>query len=258
MVQRMQMECDRCGGKGEVIPDGQRCNGCRATGLKKETKVITVEITRGMKHNEKIVFNEEGDQRPDEVPGDVIVVLKAQEHKTFTRTPDGCHLYVKRSVSLLEALTGFEFVVTHLDGRTLIVQSNPNVIYSDNDVHAIKEEGMPILGGSQHGHLYITIRVEMPRRLTQAQKAQLKNSGLLGAVRTSHDVKAAQARLASQDTSTMTDEDESKQVQSVTLEQVDLEAEKAAYKELLREHHSQYDEDEEDEMEGQQVGCRAQ
>jgi len=259
MVQRMQMECDRCGGKGEVIPDGQRCQQCRASGLKKETKVIAVQITRGMRHKEKIVFNEEGDQHPDVTPGDVIVVLKQVAHKTFKRTPDGCHLMVTRQISLLEALTGFQFVVDHLDGRKLLISSDENMVYNDNVTQAIREEGMPVMGGSTHGHLYITLKINMPRALSAQQKQALKQSGLLGATRVLPEVVEAQAqhqRNAEMDTTE--DDGDSKEVSQVTLEKVDMEAEKEAYKKLLRETHSQYDSDDEDAHEGQQVGCRTQ
>jgi DnaJ-class molecular chaperone len=116
MIQRMQMECDRCSGKGEIIPPGSQCTVCRGQCLKKETKVLSVEIMRGMKHNEKIVFSEEGDQHPEVTAGDVVVVLKQQDHATFTRSPDGCHLTFKKCITLLEALTvplSLFFFLTH-------------------------------------------------------------------------------------------------------------------------------------------------
>ena len=251
MIQRMQMECDRCGGKGEVIPEGSKCTGCRATGLKKETKVLTVEITRGMKHNEKIVFNEEGDQHPDVVSGDVIVLLKQADHPVFTRTPDGCHLYVKQNITLLEALTGFQFTIQHLDGRTLIISSEEGKCYKDKDVKAIKEEGFPLSGGSAHGHLYITLNVTMPDQLDEKTKEGLK--ALLGPVRVRPSVTEALAKKDSMDTRA----DDEIEVQECVLENVDIEAEKAAYKRLLRSTQSQYDSDDEDEG-PQQVGCRTQ
>jgi DnaJ family protein A protein 2 len=257
MIQRMQMECDRCGGKGQVVPEGSKCMPCRATGIKKETKVLSVEITRGMKHNEKIIFNEEGDQHPDVTPGDVVVILKGQEHPHFTRTPDGCHLYIKKNISLLEALTGFQFTITHLDGRTLLVSSEEGKIYKDQDVKAIKEEGMPVQGGATHGHIYITLNVEMPTRLD----AKTKNSliSLLGPVRRRPSLTRAldlKSRMSGDEDTDM--DNRSSVVQDVTLEHVDVEAEKRAYKQLLQQNAAQYDDDAEEDDGPQQVGCRAQ
>jgi DnaJ family protein A protein 2 len=260
MIQRMQMECDRCSGRGEVIPQGSKCTECRGGGLKKETKVLNVEITRGMKHNEKLTFHEEGDQTPETTPGDVVVVLKQAAHPTFTRTPDGCHLYINQEITLLESLTGFQLSFEHLDGRIMLVNSEPGKIYQKGDVKCIREEGFPLPQGATNGHLYINISVAMPTTLDQKTVTALK--ALLGSVpgqlRTRPQVVAAKATLQSQ--GTMTDDDVKGVVQEFTLETVDIEQEKRAYKEMLRTHHNQYDDDD-DEQEmggGQNVACRTQ
>jgi len=262
MIQRMQMECDRCHGKGEIIPEGNKCNSCRGGGLKKETKVLAVEITRGMKNNEKIVFNEEGDQHPDTTPGDVVVVLKQAEHPIFTRTPDGCHLYVKKNITLLEALTGFQLTIEHLDGRVLIVNSEEGQIYQKGDVKAIREEGFPLRNSSNNGHIYITINVTMPPSLDQKTRQGLRQilQGVPACVQRRPEVQAAQERLAKQTTGSMNDDDVKGQVSTYQLESVDVEAEKRTYAQLMREEHAAYDSDNE-EQEGagpQQATCRTQ
>jgi len=53
----------------------------------------------------------------------VHIVLDIQEHKDFLRK--GCDLYVKRKISLVEALCGFSMEIEHLDGRKLLVKSQP-------------------------------------------------------------------------------------------------------------------------------------
>eukprot|EP01052_Picozoa_sp_SAG31_P003027 SAG31_NODE_112_length_24420_cov_19.787550_7_plen_276_part_00 len=69
---------------------------------------------------------EKGDEIPDGDAGDVHIVLDIQEHKEFLRK--GCDLYLKRKISLVEALCGFEMKIDHLDGRTLHVQSKPGEV----------------------------------------------------------------------------------------------------------------------------------
>jgi len=261
MIQRMQMECDRCNGKGEIIPDGSKCIPCRATGMKKESKVLAVEILKGMKHGEKIVFNEEGDQHPDFTPGDIIVKLRQVEHATFKRF-ETCHLQMEKKISLLEALTGFQFTITHLDGRTLLVTSDPNTIYRDGEFRAIREEGFPLRDAHTpiNGHLYIKLLVEMPRSLDASTKTQLKT--LLGPVRRRPSVDAAIARKNAAPQVMETDEEEKKSqiVQDVQLEAVDIEQETASYKKLMEElgrAHEQ-DSDEEGHAGPGNVACRAQ
>jgi len=241
MIQRMQMQCNDCDGKGEVIPRSQQCKSCNASGTKKETKVLSVHIDKGAKHGQKVTFDEEGDQHPDVTPGDVVVVLKRKTHPKFQRTPDGCHLIYKKKISLLEALTGFEFPVDHLDGRILLVKSVPGTIYKSGDIKAIREEGFPLFGDVMtRGHLYIHLEVVFPESLNNSQKKALKK--VLGAPKPTPELKSSV---------------EDATVEKVTLEDVDINAEKAIYKKLLADNPSMYDSDDEEEG-GQQVGCRAQ
>ena len=58
--------------------------------------------------------------------GDIIFVLQHKEHPKFKRKYDD--LYVDRTLSLTEALCGFQFVLTHLDGRQLLIKSSPGEV----------------------------------------------------------------------------------------------------------------------------------
>jgi hypothetical protein len=66
------------------------------------------------------------DEHPDADTGDVIFVLKQQEHADFKRK--GADLFLERKISLVEALCGFEMEITHLDGRKLLIKTNPGDI----------------------------------------------------------------------------------------------------------------------------------
>ena len=52
---------------------------------------------------------------PDVEPGDVIAVIKIKEHKIFKRK--GADLLMDKEITLLEALTGVDLCITHLDGQ---------------------------------------------------------------------------------------------------------------------------------------------
>jgi len=71
-------------------------------------------------------MGEMADEHPDADTGDVVFVLKQQEHDVFKRR--GADLFVEREISLVEALCGFEIEVTHLDGRKLLIKSGPGDI----------------------------------------------------------------------------------------------------------------------------------
>ena len=64
--------------------------------------------------------------QPDTITGDIVFVLQLKEHPKFKRKMDD--LYVEHNLSLTEALCGFQFALTHLDGRQLLVKSNPGEV----------------------------------------------------------------------------------------------------------------------------------
>ena len=55
------------------------------------------------------------DEHPNTEPGDIIFILQEKPHAVFTRKNND--LLIRREVTLREALCGYEFVLTHLDGR---------------------------------------------------------------------------------------------------------------------------------------------
>lgn len=58
--------------------------------------------------------------------GDIVFVLQQKEHPKFKRKYDD--LFVEHTLSLTEALCGFQFALTHLDGRQLLIRSNPGEV----------------------------------------------------------------------------------------------------------------------------------
>lgn len=64
--------------------------------------------------------------QPDTVTGDIVFVLQQKEHPKFKRKAED--LFVEHTLSLTEALCGFQFVLTHLDGRQLLIKSNPGEV----------------------------------------------------------------------------------------------------------------------------------
>lgn len=129
-----------------------------------EKKVLDVYIDKGMRHGQRVVFSGEGDQAPDVIPGDIIVVLQQKEHQTFKR--DGDDLYMEQELSLHEALCGYELRITHLDGRTLRVKGAPGQVVTPGDIKCVMGEGMPIHKRPyEKGRLIIRFTVAFPKVL---------------------------------------------------------------------------------------------
>merc|ERR1712054_676188 len=93
---------------------------------KRTTEVLEVNVQKGAPDGHKIVFHNKADEIPDGDAGDVIFVLKEKPHDVFKR--HGADLYVKKTISLVEALCGFEMELTKLDGRTLVIKTPPGFV----------------------------------------------------------------------------------------------------------------------------------
>ncbi|XP_014775239.1 dnaJ homolog subfamily A member 2 [Octopus bimaculoides] len=161
MVQEIQSTCSECNGEGNYINEKDRCKECSGRKVVNEDKILEVHIDKGMKDGQKVWFRGEGDQLPNIEPGDVIIILTQGEHKQFSR--DGENLLYKHTLGLTEALCGFEFVLTHLDKRELIIKNAPGDIIQPGTTKVVKGEGMPIYRNPfEKGDLFITFDVEFP------------------------------------------------------------------------------------------------
>ncbi|KAI3853863.1 hypothetical protein MKX03_001191 [Papaver bracteatum] len=165
MVQQMRHQCN-CEGIGETIRDEDRCPQCKGNKVVQEKKLLEVHVEKGMQHGQKITFPGQADEAPDIVTGDVIFVVHQKDHPKFKIKGDD--LFVEHKFSITEALCGFQFDLTHLDGRHLLVKTNPREVIKPN---AFKE--IPYM----KGYLYIQFTVEFPESLTGEQKsAPLKDT----------------------------------------------------------------------------------
>jgi len=183
--------CTACDGQGVVIELRQialgmvqqvqrRCGECGGTGYnftrKKERKILEVHVEKGMNHNQKIPFRGMADEKPNMEPGDVNFIIQEKEHEVFKRK--GADLLITKTLSLNEALTGFEWIITHLDGREIVIKSKPGEVIkpeasaSHPYVKIVPNEGMPSHGNPFiKGNLYVLFRVEFPSDGDLSKKA---------------------------------------------------------------------------------------
>jgi len=125
-----------------------------------------------MTHHQKIVFSGEGDQAPNIIPGDVVIVLEEKEHPRFKRTKQDLHYNAK--IDLVTALTGGSFPIEHLDGRVLLVSILPGEVIKPGDIKQITGEGMPQYKRPyDKGNLLIQFELIFPSK-NWTNSAQLK------------------------------------------------------------------------------------
>lgn len=164
--------CDECMGSGTQIAEKDKCKECNGKKVVKERKVLEANVDKGAPHGEKYIFHGESDEYPDREPGDVIIVVNEQPHALFKRK--GADLLMEKEITLLESLTGCDFLVEHLDGTKLRVKSQPGQVIKPETLMTIEEKGLPFHKNPyEFGNLFVLFKVKFPDSLSEAQIGQV-------------------------------------------------------------------------------------
>lgn len=146
------------------------CEECPAVKLEREKEAINVHVEPGMVEGQEITFFEEGEPMVDGEPGDLKFKIKTLPHLLFKRSGDD--LLMNKTISLVDALTGFHHNFDHLDGHQVSLTSTG--VTRPGDVQVIAGEGMPVFDSDRRGSLLVTYTVDFPASLTEEQKATVR------------------------------------------------------------------------------------
>jgi len=150
------------------------CEECQAVKLEREKDTITVHVEPGMTDGQEITFFEEGEPIVDGEPGDLKFKIRTLPHPVFRRL--GADLHMDKTISLVDALTGFTQEFEHLDGHKVTLASDK--VTKPGYVQRVEDEGMPIFDSNKRGALYVTYSIAFPDSLTEQQKQEVR--GLFG------------------------------------------------------------------------------
>jgi len=145
------------------------CDECPNAKMVPEEKLLEVEIEPGMRHGHEYPFVAEGEPHIDGEPGDLIFKIHQLIHNKFERKLDD--LYVNVTLSLVDALSGFEMDIVHLDGHLVHVVRD-KITWPGARIRK-KNEGMPNYEeNTKFGTLFITFDVEFPKGELSAEEKQ--------------------------------------------------------------------------------------
>jgi len=150
-------KCEHCKGTGLKPLEPSKCLICRGTRKIRKKQKIRVEIEPGMKHGQTII------KQLSKIAA--ALTLKVKRHPIFKCV--GNDLYIFKRIPLKQALTGTQFTITTLDGRTLEVQTPQSMVVKPEFSYRIENEGMPIFRSedpNKRGDLYIKFAVDFPKQ----------------------------------------------------------------------------------------------
>mmetsp|Transcript_9393 Transcript_9393/g.21730 ORF Transcript_9393/g.21730 Transcript_9393/m.21730 type:complete len:307 (-) Transcript_9393:77-997(-) len=169
MVQYRESLCDRCNGKGFIVPPSATCKQCKGKGTMKQKQPFRIDITPGLDDGQVFTFPGMADQAYGHDTGDVKFSIKTQSHPVFHR--EGDMLFLQHKLSLSEAICGFQFSTTFLDGKELTIRSTDQPV-RPGDFLLIPGKGMSRRDGKS-GDLYVMVEVEFPSKVDEQTREKL-------------------------------------------------------------------------------------
>ena len=162
----MAQPCPMCGATGRYIE--QPCRDCRGSGHINAKRTLQVKIPAGVKDATRIKLTGRGEPGPmGAQSGDLYVVVKVAAHAWFGRKGD--NLTVDLPVRFSEAALGAQVSVPTLHGGSVKLKVPAGT--PSGKTFRVKGKGVP--GKKGMGDLLVTVKVDVPERLSKDQKRVL-------------------------------------------------------------------------------------
>lgn len=140
--------------------------------VRKEDKVLTINVKPGWKAGTKITFPREGDQTGHNVPADIVFLIKDKAHPQFKR--DGADIRHTVRISLREALCGCTISIPTLTGER--IQQRMNEVIKPSTIKRIPGQGLPhSKEPNRRGDLLVGFDIKFPDSLPEGSKQILSD-----------------------------------------------------------------------------------
>ncbi|MGH9284937.1 MAG: DnaJ C-terminal domain-containing protein, partial [Acidimicrobiales bacterium] len=154
--------CRACGGTGMRIE--KPCPTCAGSGVVHRPRQVKTSIKAGVEDGQRIVLKGRGGVGANGgPPGDLYVTVRVGAHPLFGRR--GTDLVLTVPVTFAEAVLGATVTVPTLE-RPVTLRVPP--ASRSGQVLRVKGRGVPVASGA--GDLLVTIQVDVPATLTDAQR----------------------------------------------------------------------------------------
>jgi molecular chaperone DnaJ len=162
--------CPACQGVGHVIRDA--CVTCRGQGRIERDRTLEVGVPAGVDSGTRLRMAGHGEPGTNGGPsGDLYIFLEVKDHAFFERR--GADLYCTIPVSISQATLGDTIKVPTLSAEEDL--EIPEGTQS-GQIFRTKSKGLPNPHGGR-GDLYVSVRVEIPAKVTREQRRLLEQLG---------------------------------------------------------------------------------
>ncbi len=159
--------CGACGGEGKIITDP--CTKCKGQAKVRRERAVSLKIPAGVDTGIRLKVTGEGEPGTHGGPnGDLYVIIHVEPHPFFKRKDND--LLCEAPISFVQAALGGEIEVPTIDGNESI--KIPAGTPSGRVFH-LRGKGVPKLGGYGKGDQYVSVFIDVPKKLTPRQKELL-------------------------------------------------------------------------------------
>ena len=165
----VQQTCPQCAGSGEEITNP--CNSCNGQGSKQTSKKLSVTIPKGVDDGTRIRVANKGEAgTKGGASGDLYLFVNVHSHDLFKRSDE--NLFFEFPISIADAALGTTIEIPTIDGGKAKIKIPDGT--QNGKQFRLKGKGMPYMGGSGNGDLYVQVNTEVPISLNKAQKELLE------------------------------------------------------------------------------------
>jgi molecular chaperone DnaJ len=162
--------CPTCQGSGQIID--KKPPGVDSSGLVREEEVITINIPAGVSEGVQLSMSGKGNEIPNGVPGDLLIVIEELEHKELKR--DGNNIHFDLYISFSDAALGTSVEVPTISGRVKVpIQAG----IQSGKVLRLRGKGLKDLDGYSTGDQLIHVNVWTPKKVSEEEANLLKKLG---------------------------------------------------------------------------------
>ena len=137
-----------------------------------ERETIYVTVPKGIDDGELILLRDKGNILNEQCKGDLKIFIKIENDSLFNRV--GLDLVLEKNITLKDALCGFSFEITYINGKSYTLNNNPGNIIPPGFRKIIPNLG---LERDEHkGNMIIVFNVQFPEKLTEEQMKKIRDS----------------------------------------------------------------------------------
>ena len=164
-----QKVCSKCGGRGKIVTNP--CKTCNGGGRVRKQKELEINIPAGIDNDQILRVGGQGDVGLNGgSTGDLNVAISVRKHDLFNRR--GNDIYCEIPITYAQAVLGAEITVPTIDGKVAYTIAEGT---QTGTTFRLRGKGVKYINRDAHGDQYVTVNVEVPKKLTKKQKDLLKD-----------------------------------------------------------------------------------